>query len=153
MTDRCNDKHWVRASFDRAAKHYESSAALQKEVGLRMLERLDYIRLTPRMILDAGVGTGEAVTPLMKRYKKSRLIVLDLSEQMLARALAHGGLLRRPEPVCADIEQLPFRDNSFDLVYSNLTLQWCNDLDRAFAEFRRVIRDRLPHALNVECIL
>ena len=121
-------KRKVRRAFDRAADSYDDAALLQKEVCSRLLERLDYIRLTPRMILDAGVGTGEAVAPLMKRYKKSRLIVLDLSEQMLARALAHGGLLRRPEPVCADIEQLPFRDNSFDLVYSNLTLQWCNDL-------------------------
>jgi malonyl-CoA O-methyltransferase len=133
-------KRKVRRAFDRAADSYDDAALLQKEVCSRLLERLDYIRLTPRMILDAGVGTGEAVTPLMKRYKKSRLIVLDLSEQMLARALAHGGLLRRPEPVCADIEQLPFRDNSFDLVYSNLTLQWCNDLPMTLQGLLRVLK-------------
>ena len=133
-------KRKVRRAFDRAADSYDDAALLQKEVCSRLLERLDYIRLTPRMILDAGVGTGEAVAPLMKRYKKSRLIVLDLSEQMLARALAHGGLLRRPEPVCADIEQLPFRDNSFDLVYSNLTLQWCNDLPMTLQGLLRVLK-------------
>jgi malonyl-CoA O-methyltransferase len=133
-------KRKVRRAFDRAADSYDDAALLQKEVCSRLLERLDYIRLTPRMILDAGVGTGEAVTPLMKRYKKSRLIALDLSEQMLARALVHGSLLRRPEPVCADIEQLPFRENCFDLVFSNLTLQWCNDLPITLQGLIRVLK-------------
>lgn len=133
-------KRKVRRAFDRAAESYDDAALLQKEVCSRLLERLDYIRLTPRMILDAGAGTGEAVVPLMKRYKKTRLIVLDLSEQMLARALVHGSLLRRPEPVCADIEQLPFRANSFDLVFSNLTLQWCNDLPMTLQGLLRVLK-------------
>ena len=133
-------KRKVRRAFDRAADSYDDAALLQQEVCSRLLERLDYIRLTPRMILDAGAGTGEAVAPLMKRYKKSRLILLDLSEQMLARAQAHGNLLRRPEPVCADIEQLPFRDNCFDLVFSNLTLQWCNDLSMTLQGLLRVLK-------------
>ncbi|NNL06926.1 MAG: malonyl-ACP O-methyltransferase BioC [Gammaproteobacteria bacterium] len=133
-------KRKVRRAFDRAADSYDDAALLQKEVCSRLLDRLDYIRLAPRMILDAGAGTGEAVAPLMKRYKKSRLIALDLSEQMLARALAHGSLLRRPEPVCADIEQLPFRENCFDLVFSNLTLQWCNDLPLTLQGLLRVLK-------------
>lgn len=133
-------KRKVRRAFDRAADSYDDAALLQKEVCSRLLDRLEYIRLAPRMILDAGAGTGEAVAPLMKRYKKSRLIALDLSEQMLARALAHGSLLRRPETVCADIEQLPFRDNCFDLVFSNLTLQWCNDLSITLQGLLRVLK-------------
>jgi malonyl-CoA O-methyltransferase len=40
---------------------------------------------------------------------------------------------------CVDIEQLPFKDESIGMVWSNLTLQWCNDLDRTFREINRVL--------------
>lgn len=133
-------KHKIRRAFDRAADSYDAAAVLQKEVCRRLLEKLEYTRLSPQLILDAGVGTGEAVAPLLQRYKRSRLVALDLSERMLSRALAHGGLMRKPELVCADIEQLPFCDNSFDLVFSSLTLQWCNDLPATMRELLRVLR-------------
>lgn len=133
-------KHKIRRAFDRAADSYDAAAVLQKEVCRRLLEKLEYTRLSPQLILDAGVGTGEAVAPLMQRYKKSRLVALDLSERMLSRALAHGRLMRKPELVCADIEQLPFCENSFDLVFSSLALQWCNDLPATLRELLRVLR-------------
>ncbi len=134
------NKQKIRRAFDRAADSYDDAAVLQKEVCRRLLQKLDYIKLSPQLILDAGVGTGEAVAPLMKRYKKSRVIALDLSERMLAKALRHGGLLRKPELVCADVEQLPFRENSFELIFSSLTLQWCNDLPATMQDFLRVLK-------------
>ena len=134
------NKQKIRRAFDRAADSYDDAAVLQKEVCRRLLHKLDYIKLSPQLILDAGVGTGEAVAPLMQRYKKSRVIALDLSERMLAKALRHGGLLRKPELVCADIEQLPFRENSFELIFSSLTLQWCNDLPATLQDLLRVLK-------------
>jgi len=140
MTKQTISKQKVRRAFDRAAGSYDEAAVLQKEVCSRLLERLDLVRLSPQLILDAGVGTGEAVAPLLKRYKKSRLVALDLSEQMLRKALSQGSLMRRPERVCADIEQLPFREHSFDLVFSSLTLQWCNDLAATMQGLLRVLK-------------
>jgi malonyl-CoA O-methyltransferase len=140
VTGQLFSKRKVRRAFDRAADCYDEAAVLQKEVCSRLLEKLDYIRLSPGVILDAGVGTGESIKPLMGRYKKSRLIALDLSERMLAKASAHRSLLRRPEPVCADLEQLPFRDGCFDLVFSSLTLQWCNDLQATLQGLLRVLK-------------
>jgi malonyl-CoA O-methyltransferase len=133
-------KQKIRRAFNRAADSYDDAAVLQKEVCSRLLEKLDYIRLSPRTILDAGVGTGEAVAPLLRRYKKSRLVALDLSERMLAKALNQGSLLRKPELVCGDIEQMPFHDNSFELIFSSLTLQWCNDLQATLRELLRVLK-------------
>lgn len=133
-------KQKIRRAFDRAANSYDEAAVLQKEVCCRLLEKLEYIRLSPRLILDAGVGTGEAVSPLMGRYKKSRVIALDLSERMLAKASEHGGLLRKPGLVCGDLEQLPFRDACFDLIFSSLTLQWCNDLQSTMRDLLRVLK-------------
>ena len=133
-------KRKIRRAFDRAADSYDAAAVLQKEVCSRLLEKLEYIKLSPQLILDAGVGTGEAVAPLMKRYKKSRLVALDLSERMLAKATGHGNLLRKPELVCADIEHLPFFETSFELIFSSLTLQWCNDLQATMEDILRVLK-------------
>ncbi|HHJ36422.1 MAG TPA: malonyl-[acyl-carrier protein] O-methyltransferase BioC, partial [Gammaproteobacteria bacterium] len=77
---------------------------------------------------------------LFERYKKAQLVALDLSEKMLAKSGQQGSFLRSPLLVCADIEKLPFADDSFDLVFSSLSMQWCNDLNAAFLEARRVLK-------------
>ncbi len=78
------DKTAVKKSFNRCAGQYDSTAVLQEEVLSRLLERLDYIRVTPELILDLGCGTGAAVRPLHKRYKKSTVLALDMADEMLA---------------------------------------------------------------------
>ena len=140
------DKRHVRRSFDRAAVAYRSAAVLQHEVCGRMLERLAYIKVEPKAILDAGSGTGNAHEELMKRYPHVPIVALDLALGMLLEGRrrrrwwqALPGL--RPElyPVCADVEQLPLADESVGLVWSNLTLQWVNDLPRVFRDLHRVL--------------
>lgn len=142
------DKRAVRQAFERAADSYEAAAVLQREVAERMLARLDYIKLEARTVLDAGAGTGYALPGLKRRYPQARLVALDLALAMLKRIEIPQGGWRRllpgrdppPERVCGDLERLPLAGGSVDLVWSNLTLQWCNDPARAFAEVRRVLR-------------
>jgi len=133
------DASEIRRAFDRASAGYDASAVLQSEVRAELLDRLKYVRLEPRVVLDAGCGTGHAGRSLLKRYRGSRLIALDLSEGMLQQARRRRPLLRRLDPICADAAVLPLPDASVDLIFSNLMLQWCNDLDAVFAEFRRVL--------------
>lgn len=133
------DKRQLRRSFDRAAATYDRAAVLQAEVRARLLERLEPVRLSPRRILDLGAGTGEAYRPLRARYRGAEVVGLDLSAAMLQRLRGRGGWLRRPQAVAADAEALPFADGTFELVFSNLTLQWVNDLDRALVEIARVL--------------
>lgn len=142
----------VRASFDAAAEHYDDVAVLQCETGNRIIERLDLIKLQPRTILDIGAGTGVATHALSKRYKKAQVIAFDLAPNMLKQARQRSGLFQRKlHPllgdffnkrnfVCGDAENLPFADNSIDLIFSNATLQWCSDLDHTFVELNRVLR-------------
>lgn len=130
----------VRRAFDRAADTYEQAAVLQNEVCKRLLEKLDIVKIKPVFILDAGAGTGFAIPALFKRYKKAQLVALDLSENMLQKSSQHGSFLRSPQLVCADIENLPFADNVFDLVFSSLSLQWCSDLNAALMEAKRVLK-------------
>ncbi len=154
---RAVDPRAVRRGFAQAASTYDGAAALQREIGARMARRLDYVKLVPHAILDAGCGTGEAIGELAARYPAARVVGVDLALPMLevARARAGSGqsmfarLLRplagaraapTPRFVCADIAALPLAGASIDLAWSNVALQWVNDLPRAFAEFRRVLK-------------
>jgi malonyl-CoA O-methyltransferase len=149
------DPRAVRRHFARAAQTYDAAAVLQREVGTRMMERLDVMRLAPATILDAGCGTGEALPELAARYPLARRIALDVALPMLVatrerlrenRSLVDRLLspLRVRAPgaaslVCGDVGSLPFTAGTFGLVWSNLTLQWVADLPRAIAEIHRVL--------------
>ncbi len=137
--DEAIDKRAARRAFDRAAATYDGVAVLQREMATRLLERLDYVRLSPKTILDLGAGTGLAVDDLQRRYRSARVLALDFALGMLRLARRRGSLLRRPACLCADAEALPLREGGIDFIFSNATLQWCNDLDRTFAELRRVL--------------
>ncbi len=133
------EKSQVRAAFNRSARNYDGVAVLQREVGDRLLERLDLIRLQPKTILDIGSGTGYISDALTRRYRKAQVISLDLADNMLRLARKRQGWFSRQRFVCGDAESLPLADGSVDMIVSNLTLQWCHDLDAVFAEFRRVL--------------
>jgi malonyl-CoA O-methyltransferase len=151
------DGRAARRHFARAAATYDNAAVLQREVGTRMAERLDVVRLVPEAILDAGCGTGATLPEFALRYPAARRVALDIALPMLAAARAKSAerrsafrrLLaplaarsRNPAPafVCGDVAALPFAAASFDLVWSNLALQWVNDLPGALAEMHRVLR-------------
>lgn len=138
------DKRRVRRAFDRAAGDYDRVAVLQREVGGRLLERLDYIRLQPDLAIDIGAGTGQISRGLTRRYKKTRVVTLDIAPNMLRVARRHASplvrLRHRQHFVCGDAERLPLADQCATMIVSNLSLQWCNDLDRAFSEFRRMLK-------------
>lgn len=134
------DKQQVRLAFSRAAPRYDEVAVLQREVGQRMIDRLEVVKLQPEVILDIGSGTGVATAELSRRYKKARVIALDIALPMLLETRKRGSWLRRPRCLCGDFDQIPLADKSVDLIYSNAAVQWSNNLDETFREFRRVLK-------------
>jgi len=146
------DKKRARASFGRAANTYDAAAILQKQVREEMLSRLDLVKLSPQVILDAGCGTGAASHTLQKRFAKSQVVSLDFALPMVQKARKTRGNISllgqikkllggaKHSLVCADIESLPLASGSTGLVWSNLAIQWCNDLDLALQEFHRVLQ-------------
>ncbi|MDO9371944.1 MAG: malonyl-ACP O-methyltransferase BioC [Gammaproteobacteria bacterium] len=139
------NKRLLQSAFNRAARGYDDAALLQREVGMRMLERLDLMRLNPALIVDAGAGTGLHTRALARRYKNATVLALDISVDMLREAQRqtvfwHRWFDRRRPFVCGDIDALPLRAASVDMIFSNLTLQWCNDLDRTLGELRRALK-------------
>lgn len=149
------DARHVRRAFSRSAGSYDAAAQLQHVVEARLLESLDYLddpalqRMQPQRVLDLGCGTGRASVAMQKRWPKAQVLSFDLALPMLQQArLASkrsGGWLsnpfaRVPQAVCADARTLPLAEGSIDVLFSNLCLQWVEDLDAVFAGFRRVLK-------------
>jgi len=134
------DPRLVRRSFDAASRTFDANAVVHGEIRKRLLERLDPVRLSPRIVVDLGAGTGAGSLELKQRYRPAQVIAIDLSPRMLQEATKRQGLLRRFPRIVADARCLPLRDASTDLVFSNLMLQWCNEPDSVFAESRRILR-------------
>jgi malonyl-CoA O-methyltransferase len=135
------DAAWVRRSFDRASASYDDAAVLQTEVRDQLLERLQLTDLTPRVVIDAGAGTGHASRALKRRYPAAHVIALDASFGMLREAGKQRTWRRGFWRLCADAGRLPLADHCADLIVSNFLLEW-SDLDSVLAEFRRVLAPR-----------
>lgn len=139
----------MRADFARAAASYDEAAVLAREVGRRMGERLDWVRLAPRCVADIGCATGDGVRELRRRYPQALPLAVDFALPMLAAVRAKSGWLERlrgraPRGVNADVRALPFAAGSLDLVWSNLMLHWLPDpaaLQAAFAELNRAMAE------------
>lgn len=143
------DNRQVRRAFSRAAAGYDAASPLQREIESRLLESLDYYALRhgdaqPGVILDVACGPARAAHALRARWPKSRVIALDAALPMLhaAHNNTRGHFLREREipRINADLRALPLADDSVDVLFCNLALQWIEDLPAAFTEFRRVLK-------------
>lgn len=135
------DPHHIRRAFSRSAAGYDAAAVLQHEVEKRLLESLDYLgENLPQVVLDAGSGPAHAAAAMRKRWPRAQVVALDLALPMLREARKQSGWWKPFSRVCADVRVLPFAEGSVDVLFSNLCLQWVDDLPAVFAGFRRVLK-------------
>ncbi len=141
------DKRAMRNAFSKAATQYDAAAVLQREVCTRMLEKLDLVKIKPTDILDIGSGTGWGTRQLGERFKEADIVALDIAIGMLQAARGTSSwwqklfLSSKQEFLCADAEALPLAPQRMDILWSNLAVQWCNDLPATFVEMNRVIKN------------
>ena len=145
----------LRKRFDRAAASYAEAAVVQREVGNRLLERFDIMRIAPSVVLDVGCGPGTHTAALAARFPDATVIAVDHSPAMVARAAPlapkQGWLARLTggrgkagkgeiRGLVADMNELPLSREHADVLWSNFALQWANDLPALFAEWNRVLK-------------
>ena len=129
------DRRLVRRHRDRAAATLSGHDFLFRHAAEALIERLDDVTRRFPLALDLGCHGGEVVAALAGRSGIETLIQCDLSPAMARRAAGNG----RPT-LAADEEFLPVADGSLDLVLSNLSLHWVNDLPGALVQIRRALR-------------
>ncbi len=144
------DIRQLRRRFERAAQSYGDAAVVQREVGNRLLERFDVMRIAPATILDVGCGPGTHTAALSARFPEAVVVAIDHSPAMVAQAVpsASGLLARltglgkrsRIRGLVSDMSALPLPREHADVLWSNFALQWASDLPALFAEWNRVLK-------------
>ncbi|WP_232784914.1 malonyl-ACP O-methyltransferase BioC [Psychromonas sp. MB-3u-54] len=139
------DKIAVANSFSKAALHYDQFAQLQRDIGNRLFTSLDTCSLDsrePGNCLDLGCGTGYFSGKLINEQKIKEVICFDLSSGMLN--VLQNKLLQNKRPLSlrciqGDMDFIPFSDNQFSTIFSNLAVQWSSDLSRMLIQLKRIL--------------
>jgi malonyl-CoA O-methyltransferase len=140
-----NFKQGVIKNFNRAASRYTQFARLQKVVGDKLLQSMSQVNqenktATAQQILDLGCGPGLFLEALSRNHPQAVVLAIDMAGDMLE--MAKKSLLHIPRVnfICADASQLPIRDGTTDVIFTNLMLQWCPDLQTVFCELKRILK-------------
>ncbi|MGY8937806.1 MAG: methyltransferase domain-containing protein [Alphaproteobacteria bacterium] len=136
------DRTLIRRRRDRASVEFHRYDFLFQEIATRLTDRLEDIQRTFPIALDLGCHAGAIANVLPRRSAVDWLAHSDISFRM-AKCAASTALV-------ADEEALPFADNAFDLVLSNLSLHWVNDLPGALTQIQHVLK---PDGLFLATIL
>jgi malonyl-CoA O-methyltransferase len=131
------NKQDVARSFSQAAQTYDQVAILQRNVADHLLTKIPQQAFAS--IVDLGCGTGAVSAQLAQQFQSSRVVGVDIAEGMLdyARSQFADTSLQW---CCADIENLPLQNESVDLVFSSLAVQWCADFQQLCDEVMRVLK-------------
>ena len=137
------DRPMRRRVRNRSAARHSDVSFFSDEIGGRMFERLDYIKLEPRVILDVHCGLGSSSTVLAKRCPDALVVSLDPAIELLRK---HAGAKKRfnwfaisSARVCAEATALPIAAKSVDLVWSNL-VALSYDAPAIIRELKRVLK-------------
>ena len=130
----------VERRFRRAARLFRDGDFVHRHTAAGIVERVAPMRVQAARVVDLGSGVGRDRKLLQRRFPKAMVIGIDRSAEMLAEAQRQRSWFSRYRDVRADALQLPMRDGSIDLVYSNLLLPWIDDHAAMFSEVTRVLR-------------
>jgi malonyl-CoA O-methyltransferase len=131
----------IKQAFASAATTYDSVALLQRKVGVSLLQRAEVIGQVDTAV-DLGCGTGFLIQELLeqKNLKAQQIVALDIAIPMLHTTRNKLHNYHSVNYLCADAEYLPFQSKSVDLVISNLSLQWCDELELALCDLKRILK-------------
>lgn len=116
----------------RAAENFNKHDFLFRQMAENLCERLEYIKRKFPVALDLGAKTGIIEKILRNRGGIEYLVQMEICEDLLSQA---GGV-----KIIGDEENIPFADNSFDLVISSGSLHSVNDLVGTLIQVRKILK-------------
>lgn len=130
------NKNNVMQQFNKAAHSYDSVAAMQRNIVDNLCLLMPAQIASQQQLIDLGCGTGYALQQLSKRYPSLEFSGVDIAPKMLEIAKQSAP---QAQFLTADIENLPYPEHCFDMVFSSSAIQWC-DLGLISAEIKRILR-------------
>jgi malonyl-CoA O-methyltransferase len=130
------EKTKIKTCFNRAAQTYDDHCHLQTKIGKRLIKRTKRYATGHCRIIDLGCGTGNITKKLVETLNYQKVIALDHAEKFLqvAKRLALAVPI-----LLADFDAIPLADNTIDLVFSNMALQWSLDITITLKEISRIL--------------
>ena len=136
-------KHAIQVKFSKAAESYDNYAKIQADVAQKLAAKLPHSHdaADVKTILEIGCGTGNFTSLLASRFPAAKIVALDFSLEMIAKA--NQKLHKKTiEFICAEGEEFLEKasDESFDLIASNGSLQWFSDHDHSLKNIARILK-------------
>lgn len=132
-------KNYSLREFNKAAEHFDNN-----DPSVYNLCRNDYPDILSEIemedwcdLLDADCGTGAVISLLNEKYPNKNYTGIDLSPKMIdvAKRKNNGANF-----VCGDCEELPFANNSFDVVICSQSFHHYPNPEKFFRNVRRVLK-------------
>ena len=132
------DKAGVSKAFNAAAENYDTYAGLQQKIACELIALAETRVSNTRIALDVGTGTGYGVRLLNNKFPHATVIAVDIAPAMMQQTFKDWSA-SHVYSVCADANQLPFRQSCVDLVYSSSFVQWCDAPLQLFAHIAQLL--------------
>ncbi|GMB07937.1 malonyl-ACP O-methyltransferase BioC [Thermolongibacillus altinsuensis] len=130
------DKQLLQKRFSTNAQTYDQFANVQKKMANALFGQ---ITIRPERILEIGCGTGYLTEKLRRHFPHARITAVDLAPGMIAVAKQRLDA-EQINWICGDIEEIELSER-YDLIISNATFQWLNDLDRTLLRLYDALND------------
>ena len=134
------DKKKISQHFSISAPNYYRASVVQRQAADELLNMTKGLASPPGCIIDIGCGTGYASRKLKNIFPDSFIISLDLAEGMLRQAKKCLGAGNSFNGVRGDVEFLPIKNNSAQLIFTNATLQLCNQIELTMEGMQQVLK-------------
>lgn len=141
-----SQKERLAKQFSKYASNYDEVAQVQSDIGF---DAIQDIKSEGKVALDIGSGTGRLTSLLQPRFEQ--VTGVDLSPGMVAYASQKYTNVQNLQFMQGDAEALPIVKSSVDFVFSSMTLQWCNPINKSLDEIMRVLRPGGQALLVVMC--
>ena len=128
------DQRLIRQHRQRASHRYADFAFLKDAAAIRLADRLELMRRHFDLCLDIGAHDGRLAQHFAGLSKIGHMIHTDLADGFARASKQHGS------GVVHALGDLPYKPESFDAVFSCLSLHWVDDLPGLMMQVRRLLK-------------